>query len=54
LLVGALALGVSWKVTEVQVAEAEVWAEVPTVAAPAPPPPGPPPPPPPGGGWATA
>lgn len=41
LLVGALALGVSWKVTEVQVAEAEVWAEVPTVAAPPPPPPAP-------------
>lgn len=41
LLVGALALGVSWRVNEVQVAEAEVWAEIPTVAAPPPPPPAP-------------
>lgn len=38
LVVGALVLGVSSKVDEVQVAEAEVWAEIPTVAAPPPPP----------------
>jgi colicin import membrane protein len=34
LLVGALALGLNWKVNTPQVAEAELWAEVPTAAAP--------------------
>ncbi len=48
LLVGALALGVRWKMTNPEPVEAEVWAEVPTVAAPAAPvaPPEPPPTPP--------
>ncbi|MFN3616906.1 MAG: energy transducer TonB [Aquabacterium sp.] len=41
-LVGALALGVSWKSDPPQVAEAELWATVPTVAAPPAPPPTPP------------
>lgn len=41
-LMGALALGVSWKSDLPQVAEAELWATVPTVAAP--PAPLPPPP----------
>lgn len=41
-LVGALALGVSWKSDPPQVAEAELWAAVPTVAAPPAPPPTPP------------
>jgi colicin import membrane protein len=41
-LVGALALGVSWKSDPPQVAEAELWAAVPTVAAPPVPPPTPP------------
>lgn len=35
LLVGALALGVQWKVSNPEPVEAEVWAEVPTAAAPA-------------------
>lgn len=34
LLVGALALGLNWKVNTPHVAEAELWAEVPTAAAP--------------------
>lgn len=41
-LVGALALGVSWKSDPPQAAEAELWAAVPTVAAPPAPPPTPP------------
>lgn len=41
ILVGALALGVSWKADLPQVAEAELWAAVPTVAAPPAPPPAP-------------
>lgn len=47
LLVGALALGVRWKMANPDPVEAEVWAEVPTVAAPAAPPAPPEPPPPP-------
>ncbi len=35
LLVGALALGVQWKMSNPEPVEAEVWAEVPTAAAPA-------------------
>jgi colicin import membrane protein len=44
LLVLALAFGVSWRTHKTEVAEAEVWSEVPTAAAPAaePPPPSPP------------
>lgn len=42
LLVGALALGVRWKMANPEPVEAEVWAEVPTVAAPVAPPPPPP------------
>lgn len=41
LLVGALALGVSWKMDSTEPIEAEVWAELPTSAAPAAPAPEP-------------
>lgn len=43
LLVLALAFGVSWRTHTPDVAEAEVWSEVPTAAAPATEPPPPPP-----------